>query len=448
MTRFLTNKLALSLILGAPLAAGLSWRLGAFPDSTVQQGQPAPLTPEKNAANMVKEGKKTFRFETFGDQAFWGQTLRLHEAIEGVALGGVGPGLSPAQALALGLKVDVDALPQPLQQAILAGQVDLNDPQVTISLLKLKAVLGVTGFVTQQNRLESIGIQCAICHSTVDDSLAPGIGKRRDGWANRDLDIGSIVALAPDLSAFANLLGVTPVQVAQVLHSWGPGKFDAALVLDGKATNPAGGSGATLIPPAFGLAGVNLHTSTGWGSVSHWNGFVATIEMHGKGTFFDPRLDDPVQFPIAAANQFGHIRNVPDLVTPKLAALHFYQLALPAPKPPEGSFDALAAQRGEVLFEGVALCSQCHVEPLFTEPGWNLHTPAEIGIDSFQSDRAPDKRYRTTPLKGLWSHQKGGFYHDGRFATLLDVVNHYDGFSQLGLTPLQKDDLVQYLLSI
>jgi hypothetical protein len=234
--------------------------------------------------------------------------------------------------------------------------------------------------------------------------------------------------------------------------SWGPGKFDAELFMDGKAFRPDGGSAATLIPPAFGLAGVNLHTWTGWGSVTHWNAFVANLEMHGKGRFWDPRLKDGVRFPIAAANGFDNVN--PDLspdddrITPKLADLHLYQLAIPAPKPPEGSFDKDAAERGDALFTGKARCNSCHVEPLWTEPGWNMHTADEIGIDDFQANRAPDQRYRTAPLAGLWTHTKGGFYHDGRFATLLDVVNHYDAFLNLGLTAQEKNDLVEYLKSL
>ncbi|MEO8348323.1 MAG: hypothetical protein ABI610_05380, partial [Acidobacteriota bacterium] len=221
--------------------------------------------------------------------------------------------------------------------------------------------------------------------------------------------------------------------------------------LDGKAfqdppTNSK--SAATLIPPAFGLAGVNLHTWTGWGSVTHWNAFVANLEMHGKGTFFDPRLDNAAQFPIAAANGFGNVRNTPDLITSKLADLHLYQLAIPAPAPPNGSFNAMAASRGRTLFAGKAACATCHVPPLFTEPGWNMHLPSEIGIDSFQADRAPDHRYRTSPLKGLWTHTKGGLYHDGRFAALLDVVNHYNGVKSLELTEAEKRDLVEYLKSL
>jgi hypothetical protein len=207
-------------------------------------------------------------------------------------------------------------------------------------------------------------------------------------------------------------------------------------------------SAATLIPPAFGLAGVNLHTWTGWGSVPHWNAFVANLEMHGKGTFFDPRLNDPVQFPVAARAGLGDVRNSPDLITGKLAALHFYQLAIPAPTPPEGSFDKEAAARGKAVFEGHAGCARCHVPPLFTEPGWNMHTTGEIGIDDFQANRAPDRRYRTSPLKGLWTHQKGGFYHDGRFATLQAVVNHYNGVFNLRLSDSEQTELVEYLKSL
>jgi hypothetical protein len=416
------------------------WRLGG--------GDDFDRDTLHHAAKLLKDGKQVFRHDTFGDEEFWGDTLRLHEAIAGEANGGVGPGVSPVTALAVGLKVDVDALPGHLIRKLKNGQVDLEDPATTLALLKLNSVVGVSGSFDSGNRLASVGIQCALCHSTVDDSLAPGIGRRLDGWANRDLNVGAIVALAPDLSYFTNLLGVDDATVRTVLNSWGPGKFDAALALDGKAFRPDGASGATLIPPAFGLAGVNLHTSTGWGSVTHWNGFVANLEMHGKGTFYDPRLDDSAKFPVAAANGFGNVRNEEDLITSKLAALHFYQLAIPAPEPPRGSFDPHAAKRGEKLFNAKADCARCHVPPLFSEPGWNMHTPEEIGIDSFQAKRSPDERYRTAPLKGLWSHQKGGFYHDGRFQTLFAVVDHYDTFFGLGLTPAEKADLIEYLKSL
>jgi hypothetical protein len=400
------------------------------------------------ARQRIEEGRQIFRFETFGDEAFWGDTLKLHLAIEGQKLGGVGPGLSPKAALSLGLKVDVEALPGNVVAELKRGKLDLDNPATTVALLKLNAVIGLTGFFDSAGSLQSIGIQCALCHSTVDDSLAPGIGRRLDGWANRDLNIGAIIALAPDLSVLANLLATDETTVRRVLNSWGAGKFDAELLLDGKAFRPDGQSAATLIPPAFGLAGVNLHTWTGWGSVTHWNALVANLEMHGKGTFFDPRLNDAIQFPIAAAAGFGDVRNDPDLITSKLAALHFYQLAIPAPKPPRGSFDEAAAARGEVLFNGKADCARCHVPPLFTEPGWNMHTPEEIGIDDFQANRAPDRRYRTSPLKGLWTHQTGGFFHDGRFATLGAVINHYNQFFGLGLNGSESNDLTEYLKSL
>jgi CxxC motif-containing protein (DUF1111 family) len=245
----------------------------------------------------------------------------------------------------------------------------------------------------------------------------------------------------------AKILGVDQGTVRKVLMSWGPGKFDAELFMDGKAFHGSK-SAATLIPPAFGLAGVNLHTWTGWGSVTHWNAFVANLEMHGKGTFYDPRLADATRFPVAAQNGFDNVRSDVDLITPKLANLHFYQLALASPVPPANTFDHAAASRGKEIFSGRAQCSTCHVPPLFTEPGWNMHTASEIGVDDFQASRAPDDRYRTSPLKGLWTHTKGGFYHDGRFATLLDVVNHYDSLKSLHLSDQEKRDLIEYLKSL
>jgi cytochrome c5 len=350
--------------------------------------------------------------------------------------------------LSVGLKVDSNAIPDAVAQKIRRGEVDLNDPATTLALLQLDAVVGVKGHFDAAGKLTSMGVTCALCHSTVDDSFAPGIGNRLDGWANRDLNVGAIIALAPDLSSVASLLDTDQQTVRTVLTSWGPGKFDAELLMDGKAFRPDGKPAATLIPPAFGLAGVNLHTWTGWGSVTHWNAFVANLEMNGKGTFWDPRLDDPVKFPIAAKAGFGNVRPERDLVTDKLAALHFYQLALDAPKAPAGSFNASAATRGKQLFETTARCSTCHVPPIYTEPGWNMHKPEEIGIDDFQAKRSPDERYRTAPLRGLWTHQRGGFYHDGRFATLRDVVDHYDRFFQLSLSEQQKNDLVEYLKSL
>ena len=402
----------------------------------------------RNALSMLLKGREAFRHDTFGDEDFWGGALGLHQAIAGEELGGVGPGVSPELALAVGLKVDKRALPRSLRRAIRRGEVDLTSPKTTMALLQLEAVVGVKGFFNRKERLQSVGITCALCHSTVDDTFAPGIGTRRDGWANRDLNVGAIIALSPSVKPFADLLKVSEDDVRSVLNSWGPGKFDASLLLDGQAFRPDGKSAATLIPPAFGLAGINLHTWTGWGSVTHWNAFVGVLEMGGKGTFYDPRLDDETRFPIAAANGFSNVRNDPDLVTSKLAALQFFQLAIPAPKPPRNSINKPAAKRGKKLFSGKAKCAECHVPPIYTEPGWNLHSPEEIGIDSFQAERGPEDGYRTSPLKGLWTHTKGGFYHDGRFSTLIDVVNHYDNHFSLELNKDEKQDLVEFLKSL
>ena len=411
-------------------------------------GTNADPRTDNSVKQMMAEGRQTFRHDTFGDEAFWSGVLQLEKAIEGEKLGGVGPGVSPKTALAVGLKVDLKALPRPLVNQLRRSQVNLDDPAVTLALLKLDAVLGVKGKFNEDGSLKSIGITCAVCHSTVDNSFAPGIGYRLDGWANRDLNVGTIIGLSPNLQPVADLLGVDVPTLRKVLEGWGPGKFDAEVFLDGKGFRPDGKSAATLIPPAFGLAGVNLHTWTGWGSVTHWNAFVANLEMHGQGTFYDPRLNNAEKFPIAAKNGFGNIRSTPDLITPKLAGLHFYQLAIPAPAPPAGSYDKEASTRGEALFNNQAKCATCHVPPIFTEPGWNMHKASEIGIDDFQAKRSPDEAYRTAPLKGLWTHQKGGFYHDGRFATLQEVIAHYDQFFSLSLTDQQKNDLVEYLKSL
>ncbi len=396
---------------------------------------------------LLRQGKHIFRFDTFGDQAFWGGALQLHKAIEGAANGGVGPGVSPKTALAVGLKVDATAIPPGTATAIKAGKVDLDDPKTTLALLKLNAVVGVKGFFNKDGTLSSIGITCAFCHSGVDNSFAPGIGRRLDGWPNQDLDVGKIVSLSPNLRPFTSLLGVDEATVKKVLLSWGPGKFDAELAMDGKAFRPDGGSAASRIPPAFGLAGVNLATYTGWGTVTYWNAFVANLEMHGMGTFFDPRLDDASRFPIAAKARFGHVRNRPDLITSKLGPLHAYQLSLAAPRPPNGYFDTAAAARGAKIFSGKGRCASCHLPPLYTEPGWNLHKPSETCSDPFLANRSPTGMYRTTPLKGMFAKSKRGFGADGRFPTLLAVVNNYDSCFKLGLTAREKHDLVQFLKS-
>jgi len=405
------------------------------------------------AARYLEEGRQIFRSDTFGSEDFWGGQLKLHEAIAGEANGGVGPGISPQKALELGLKVDINAIPPDVAEALNRGEVDLADPASTLVLLKANAVVGVTGFFSDDGAtLTSVGIQCALCHSTVDDAYAPGIGHRLDGWPNRDLNVGAIIASAPDLSALVDVLQIPEAEVKRAVEAWGPGKFDAELNLDGKAFRPDGKTAATLNPSAFGLAGVNNHTWTGaWGTVSYWNAYVGNLEMHGKGVFYDPRLDDAEKYPVAARTRQGHKRDEEDLITAKLPALHFYQLSLPTPKPPEGTFDRGAAEAGAAIFNDKARCASCHVPPIFTEPGWNLHTAEEIGIDDFQAMRSPDERYRTAPLRALWDTDKihkGGFYHDGRFATLAEVVDHYDNHLGLGLTDEEKNNLIEYLKSI
>ncbi len=415
--------------------------------ATAKDLTPADPT-QANATRMVEQGRETFRYDTFGSEVFWGDTIKLHTAIAGAKNGGVGDGVSPLTALAVGLKVDAEKIPPATAQAIKAGKVDLKDPATTLTLLKLDAVVGVKGTFDVAGKLTSVGIRCSLCHSTVDDSFAPGIGKRLDGWPNRDLDVGKIISLAPNLQPVEKLLGVNTATLKKVLLSWGPGKFDASVFLDGKGMRPDNKSAATVIPAAFGLAGVDLATYTGWGSVPYWNAMVANNEMHGVGRFFDARIADARRFPVAARARSGDLKPPQDLVTGKLAALHFYQLAIAAPKPPVGSFEVQAASRGQVLFIGAAKCASCHVPPLYTEPGNNLHTPAEIGIDAFQANRSPTGKYRTTPLGGLFTKIKGGFYHDGRYATLAEVVEHYDAHLKLKLDKSQKADLVAFLMSL
>jgi hypothetical protein len=439
------------IVIGAITASSL-WNgkgsQAAQPDETSGLRADEEPAPDAEASGMIEEGRQTFRFDTFGDEAFWGDSLQLHQAIVGRKLGGVGPGLSPKAALDVGLKVDMDALPPELVQQVKDKKVDLDDPATTVALLKLNSVVGVKGFLTKEGEVQSVGITCALCHSTVDNAFAPGIGHRLDGWANRDLNVGKIITLAPNLEPLTDRLGINETELKSALSAWGPGKYDAQLLHDGKAFRPDGKTAATLLPSAFGLSGINLHTYTGWGSVAHWNAYVAVTQMRGKGTFFDPRLNDAKKFPIAVKTKDWNIRNDPDLVTVKLPALNYYQLSIAAPEALDGSFDNGSATRGQLLFAGKAKCARCHVPPLFTEPGWAMHTADEIGIDDFQAKRSPDERYRTTPLKGLWTHTKGGFYHDGRFATLEDVLKHYDEHFKLELVEREIKDLVEYLKSL
>lgn len=395
---------------------------------------------------LITDGKTIFRYDTFGDEDFWSGLLHLDKAIAGEANGGYGAGVSPKTALAVGLKVDAEALPPDVVAGIQNGSVNLDDPATTLTLLKLNAVAGVKGNFDGKGKLASIGITCASCHSTVDNSFAAGIGKRLDGWPNRDLNVGAIVSLTDNAQPIASMLHVDEPTLRTVLGGWGPGKFAAVLFMDGKAFKPDGTVAANLIPAAFGLKGVNLTTYTGWGDISYWNAFVANLEMHGKGTFRDPRLNDPLKYPIAVENHFYDVVNTPDLITSKLPALRAYQHSIDAPKPPAGSFDAAAAGRGKALFLTKAECVTCHSGTLLTDN--SLRLASEIGIDDFEAMRSPTGKYRTPPLGGLFARAKGGFYHDGRFATYLDVVNHYDKQFSLHLSASEKQDLVEYLKSL
>ena len=361
---------------------------------------------------LVAEGKEIFRYDTFGDEQYWTDTLRMHEVIQAA--------VSPRAALGVGLKVDVEALPQAVQDALAAGQIDLDDPAVTVTLLKLDAVVGAKGTVETINGKDTLtrfGITCAVCHSTVDNSFAPGIGKRMDGWANTTLNPGAIVALSPAVDAATKA----------ILNSWGPGKYDPRINFDGQNT-------PLVIPPAYGLRGVDKETFTAEGPVSYWNAYVAVTQMHGQGNFSDPRLG-------------VNIVQTPDLVTPKLRALAEYQLSLTAPRAPEGSYDAAAAQRGLQLFSGAAQCASCHAGNTFTDVNsGKLHAPSETGMDGAYAARTTQKAYRTTPLRGLWQHPP--YFHDGSAATLADVVEHYNSVRGLNLTDAQKRDLVEYLKTL
>ena len=402
--------------------------------------------PNENDPALIADGKNIFRFDSFGDEDFWSGLLHIDKAIAGSANGGFGPGVSPKTALAVGLKVDADALPASVVNGISNGSINLDDPATTLALLKLNAVVGVKGNFDAGGNFQSMGITCAVCHSTVDNSFAPGIGKRLDGWPNRDLNVGAVISLTNNAKPIADMLHVDETTLRSVLSAWGPGKFAAVLFMDGKALRPDGKVAANLIPAAFGLKDVNLVTYTGWGDISYWNSFVGNLEMHGKGTFRDSRLNNPTKYPIAVENRFFDVTNNPDQITSKLPALRAYQHSIAAPTPPVGSYDATAAARGKILFDGKAKCMNCHAGPSYTDN--SLRAAAEIGIDDFEAQRSPTGKYRTPPLGGLFARSKGGFYHDGRYATYLDVVNHYNSQFTLNLSASEMSDLVEYLKSL
>ncbi len=377
---------------------------------------------DRVAANdpaLVEQGKSIFRFDTFGDETKWTDELRMHEAIASA--------VDALTALSVGLKVDADALPAEVVQGLEAGTIDLKSPDTTIALLKLNAVVGVKGTVQTvggKDQLVRVGITCALCHSTVDDSFAPGIGRRLDGLPNRDLDPGAIIALSPAVDAATKA----------VLQSWGKGRYDPRFNQDGI-------NGPQVIPPAFGLEGIDRITSTGDGDdIAYWNRYVAVTQMGGHGRFTDARIG------VAVKNGDD------DLVTSKLPALQAYQLSLPAPLPPAGSFDAAAAQRGKAVFEGAGRCANCHSGPEFTDANLRLHPPSEVvsepepnGAPSYAS-RSATKQYRTAPLKGIWQHPP--YFHNGSAPTLEAVVRTYDARKGLGLGESEVHDLVEYLKSL
>jgi cytochrome c553 len=360
--------------------------------------------PAASAVPSVADGKQVFRLDTFGDETFWTDTLRLNEVVQS--------SVDPTTALSVGLKVDADALP-----AGILENVDLKSPATTVALLKMNAVVGVVAKVDSTDHITQLGVTCALCHSTVDNSVTKGIGHRLDGWPNRDLNVGAIIALSP---------AVTAPQKA-VYGSWGPGKYDPRYNLDGKNT-------PLVLPPAFGLSDVKSETYTAEGPISYWNAYVAVTQMHGRGNFSDPKLGI-------------NIVHTPDLVTSKLPALREYQFSLQTPKPRPGTFDAAAAQRGMAVFTGAGKCATCHSGAIFTDNNdGTLHAPSETGMDARYAERTTNKRYRTTPLRALWQHPP--FFHDGSAATLSAVVDHYDRVRNLGLTHQQKQDLTEYLKSL
>jgi mono/diheme cytochrome c family protein len=371
------------------------------------------------------DGKAVFRFDTFGDEQLWTNVLRMHEVIQAK--------VSPKIALAVGLKVDSEALPPAIVDALKAGKVNLDDPAVTVLLLQLNAVVGLVGKVGPQGDLKSVGITCALCHSTVDNSFAPGIGRRLDGWAPRDLNVGAIIALSPALDA----------GLKTEFNGWGPGKYDPRHhIFNGTNIVPLNTpSLPVVLPSIFGLQGINFETFTGDGPISYWNNYVGVSQMGGHGNFSDPRISLTI------------MQTPPDLVTPKLPALLAYQLSLQTPPPPAGSFDEQAAQRGEALFSGKAGCSSCHIPPLYTDvmkgPDAStplLHDPLKVDQDARYAQRSATKQYRTTPLRALWQHPP--YFHDGSAADLHAVVEHYDRLFGLKLSKKQKDDLVEFLKSI
>ena len=412
-------------VLSVMIAGGVS--LLAVSGGAIYAATQASQQPSN--AELVKQGQQVFRYDTFGDEIHWTDQLRMNEVLSTV---------SAKLALAVGLKVDVDALPDAVKKGIADGSINLDDPAITIALLKLNAVVGARGTVENINGTDTLtrfGVTCALCHSTVDNSFAPGIGHRLDGWPNHDLNPGAIVALSPALSS---------AQKAQ-LNSWGPGMYDPRWNVDG-LSNPV------VIPPAYGLAGVNRVVYTGDGpNLSYWNRYVAVTQMGGQGVFSDPRVGTHLNPHASGLAPNWHpgmlvVNGTQDLTSSALASLEAYQLSIRAPSPPVGSFEPAAAQRGKQVFK-TAGCSSCHSGPQFTDANVRLHAPtASMAKDTLYVTRSATGMYRTTPLRGLWQHAP--YFHDGSAATLADVVQTYNAKQRLWLTPKQKNDLVEYLKTL
>ncbi|HYV95927.1 MAG TPA: cytochrome c [Gemmatimonadaceae bacterium] len=393
--------LALAASLGAVACDTRMKRAEAAATASAAASAAAEAAHGDSVAKVIADGQRVFRFDTFGDEQFWTDTLHMNQVVE--------KALDPTTALKVGLKVDADVLPPGILKTV-----DLTSPATTVALLKMNAVLGIKADLDSNNHITRLGITCALCHSTVDNSVMPGIGRRQDGWPNRDLNVGAIIALSPVLAA----------DKKAVYNSWGPGKYDPRYNIDGKNT-------PLVLPPAYGLADISNETYTAEGPISYWNAYVAVTQMHGHGNFSDARLG------------LG-IRQTPDLVTSKLVSLRAYQLSIPAPPPPAGSFDAQMAERGHVVFD--VACATCHVATTGTDnDAGKLHAPAETGMSPAYAARTANKAYRTTPLRALWQHAP--YFHDGSARTLRDVVTHYDRVLHLKLTDQQQRDLIEYLKS-
>ena len=373
--------------------------------------------PESRPSNdLERQGREIFRDDTFGNERYWTDTAKLNEVVQ--------EDIQPLEALSLGLKVDMDRLN--LFKFLIHNPFSTGG---TKELLRQNAVVGVRAEV-KDGKITRIGITCALCHSTVDNALLPGIGHRMDGAPNNDLKVGQILA---KLASFSEDQKV-------ILRSWPKGMYDPRFNFDGKST-------PLVLPPAHGLDQVENETFTAEGPLSYWNAYVAVTQMHGHGNFSDPRLG-------------VNIVKSPDMVTPKLKALAAYQHALAPPPPPGAHVNNRSARRGKVVFD--ANCGRCHVggnltdnnegaipdvegEPRPRSSG-KLHDPSETGMSAAYAERTTTKKYRTTPLRGLWQHPP--YFHDGSARTLGDVVDHYDRVLKLNLSGGQKRDLREYLKSL